>query len=91
MLVERSDHFVDAEPRPVGIGEHARDKRAHPTLLVAGRVGARWRRADERPDSSTRLDHPGPLELCVHTRHRVGVYPKIHGKLSDGRQLIARA
>ena len=42
---KRGDHIVDGEPRRVGVGEHARDERAQPALVLARRVGLRpaWR------------------------------------------------
>ena len=90
MFAKRGNHLVDGETGRVGIGEHARDEGAQPTLVLARRVRLRRRRADERSDAALRFDDPGTLEFCIDARDRVGVDTEINRELADGWQLVAR-
>ena len=83
------EHIVDGEARRVGVGEHARDERAQPAVVLARRVGLRRRGADERADAALGLDHAGAFELRVDPGDGVGVDLEVDGQLADGRQLVA--
>jgi hypothetical protein len=58
--------------------------------VLARRAGPLWRRGDERSDAAPGLEDPGPFQLGIHPRDRVGVHFQFDGELADGRQLVAR-
>ena len=89
MLAERGEHFVDGEPRAVGVRQQACDERSKFSAFFSGRSRLEPARGHERSDAATRFEDAGPFEIGVDARDGIGVDAQLDRELTNGWQLIA--